>query len=138
MALVHAAFIVVAFALIPAGLGALLVVVVAVVDAFVNFLLPSVLTGAWRRVWSRAPVNVAWVKITGATLLALQETWALVDTLDVFNTASILAVSVSIADSEAVVKLCCAVDAAVFDFILPQFGAPLELRELGFTTAINA
>ena len=138
MALVHAAFIVVAFALIPAGLGALLVVVVAVVDAFVNFLLPSVLTGAWRRVWSRAPVNVAWVKITGATLLALQETWALVDTLDIFSAAPIFALGIAIADSETVVELSCTVDATVFDFILPEFGAPLKLWKFGFTTAINA
>lgn len=138
MALVHAGLIVVTFAFIPAGFGTLLVMVVAVVDAFVNFFLPSVLTGAWWWIRSRAPVNVAWIKITGATLLALQEAWALVDTLDVFSAAPIFAVSVAIADSETVVELCCTVDAAVFDFILPEFGAPLELWKFGFTTAINA
>ena len=44
VALVHAVFIVVTLAFVPAGFGALLVVVVAVVNALVNLLLPSVLT----------------------------------------------------------------------------------------------
>ena len=60
------------------------------------------------------------------------------DALDVFSATSVLAISVAITDSETVVELSCTVNAAVFDFVLPELGAPLKFWKFGLTTTIDA